>query len=428
MKYRLSFLKTVGMLAGAAGLASSQELPVAPLAPAGPAMAFQPPALPSPPLAPRAPRSGGRNEYTRGQSALDRHEYDRAIEAFNRVIAEKGARADGALYWRAYAENKLGKRAEALATLAELKKNYASSRWLEDGQALEVEVRQASGSPVSPENASDEDMKILVLNGIVNTDPERSIPILEKLLKSNNSPRVKERALFVLAQSRSSKSRDLIAEIAKGRYNPDLQAKAVEYLGIFGGRENAQTLMDVYKGSQDVQVKRSVLHGFMVSGNRQAVLSLAKTESNQDLRLEAIRQLGVMGGTADLMQLYTPDAPVEVKRAVLHGLFIGGNSEKILDIARNDKDPAMRREAIRQLGVMGRSKTSDVLPALYAKETDAGIKREVLNGLFIQQNAPGLIEIARKETNPALKQEAVQKLSLMHSKEAADYLMELLNK
>lgn len=428
MKLRLKFVKTVSIFLTAAGIASSQEPPVPPAAPALPAFGFQAPVPPMPPLPARAPRSSGRDYYTRGQSALDRHDYDRAIDAFNSVITDKNLRADGALYWRAYAENKLGKRTEALASLAELKKSYPSSRWLEDAQALEVEVKQASGAPVSPENASDEDMKILVLNGIVNTDPERTVPILEKLLKSNNGPRVKERALFVLAQSRSPKSRDLIAEIAKGRYNPDLQSKAVEYLGIFGGRDNAQTLMDVYKSSPDPQVKRSVLHGFMVSGNREAVLSLAKTEPNQDLRIEAIRQLGVMGGTGDLLQLYTPDASTEIKRAVLHGLFIGGNSDKILEIARSDKDPAMRREAIRQLGVMGRSKTSDALPALYAKETDLTIKREILNGLFIQQNAPALIEIARKETSPALKQEAVQKLSLMHSKEATDFLVDLLSK
>ena len=32
----------------------------------------------------------------------------------------KGNRADGALYWKAYSQNRLGQRAEALTTLAEL--------------------------------------------------------------------------------------------------------------------------------------------------------------------------------------------------------------------------------------------------------------------------------------------------------------------
>ena len=90
----------------------------------------------------------------------------------------------------------------------------------------------------------------------------------------------------------------------------------------------------------------------------------------------------------------------------------------------NDSDV----EAIRQLGPMGRSKSGDALTSLYAKETDPQIKREILNGLFVQGNAPAIIEVARKESDPNMKREAVQKLSIMHSKEATDFLMEILNK
>jgi len=43
--------------------------------------------------------------YSRGKSYLDRKEYDRAIDTFNQVIDSKGSRADGAYYWRAYAQN-----------------------------------------------------------------------------------------------------------------------------------------------------------------------------------------------------------------------------------------------------------------------------------------------------------------------------------
>lgn len=378
----------------------------------------------------RTDRSRERDEraYQKGKSYLDKHDYTGAIEYFNEVIGEKSPRAEGALYWRAYAENKMGKRDQALVTLIELKKTYPSGRWLEDARALELEVKQASGAPVSPEGASDEDLKLLALNSLINTDPDRTIPMLEKLLKGNNSPKVKERALFVLAQSHSPKGRELIGQIAKGNYNPDLQSKAIEYLSVFGGRESASTLADIYKSTNDPAIKRSILHGFMISGSRDAVLAVARTETNPELRVEAIRQLGAMGAAPELLQLYTPDAPFEVKRAVLQGLFVGGQADKILEIARNEKDPAMRREAIRQLGPLGRTKSGDALPGLYAKETDPGIKREVLNALFIQGNTTALIEIAKKENDPTLKREAVQKLSLIHSKEATDYLMELLNK
>ncbi|MBV8820101.1 MAG: HEAT repeat domain-containing protein [Acidobacteriaceae bacterium] len=421
MRYRSGFVKMAMMIAGVSGGLGAQPAPPAPPAPAAPAA---PAVAPAPPRG----RSSSRDYYRRGQSALDRRDYVGAIDAFQNVIEVKGDRADGALYWRAYAENKLGKRSEALATLAELQRTYASSRWLEDAKALEVEVRQASGTPQSPDAATDDDTKILVLNSMMNNDPDRTLPILEKLLKSNNSPKVKERALFVLAQGSSARSRQVIADIAKGRGNPDLQMKAVEYLGVFRGIENTQLLTDVYKSNSDFQIRRAVLHSFMVSGSRDAVLSVAKTETNPELRVEAIRQLGVMGANSDLLQLYSPDAPIEIRKAVLEGLFIGGNGDKILEIARTDKDPAMRREAIHRLGAMGRGKNSDGLPALYAKEADPHVKRTILDALAMQDNAAGLIEITRKETDRSLREAAVQKLSIMHSKEATDFLLELLNK
>jgi len=426
MKTRLSFVKTVVVLGAAAFPSCAQVVD------SGLSMAFQDrddikDRARMDRDAARSKEQSDRN-YRKGQSFLDKHDYADAVDAFNQVVNEKGTRTEGALYWRAYAENKLGKRTEAMATLAELKNTYPNSRWLEDGRALELEVKQASGAPPSPEGATDEDLKLLALNALINSDPDRTIPMLDKLLKGNNSPKVKERALFVLAQSHSPQSREMIANVAKGKFNPDLQSKAIEYLGVFGGKEATSTLADIYKSTNDPQIKRAILHGFMISGSRDAVLSVARNESNPELRVDAIHQLGVMGGSGELMQLYTPDAPYEVKKAVLQALFVGGQSDKILDIARNDKDINMRREAIRQLGPMGKSKAGDALPALYAKETDPSLKKDVLNSLFIQGNAGAIIEIAKKETDPSLKREAIQKLSIMHSKEGTDYLIELLNK
>jgi tetratricopeptide (TPR) repeat protein len=370
-------------------------------------------------------RSGEDTEYHRGAAYLDRRDYDKAIDSFNRVVENKGDRADGALYWRAYALNRLGKHDQALASIGELQKAYPQSRWIEDAKALEVEVRQATSQPVSPENASDEELKLLVLSSLMNTDPERSIPTLEKLLKGTSSPRIKERALFVLAQSRSPKAHDLVAQVAKGTTNPDVQLKAIEYLGVNSSAENQQLLSDVYKSSNDMHVKRAILRSFMIAHNRDALLAAARNESNVDLRLDAIRQLGVMGGAAEL---YGAESTFEGKRAILQGLMQSSDATKLADIAKSEKDAKLRGEAIRQLGVMGRSKTGDALAAMYRTETDAGVKREILNGLFIQQNDHALVDIARKETDPALRREVVSRLAIMKSKEATDYMLEILSK
>src|SRR5205823_10809484 len=105
------------------------------------------------------------------------------------------ARADGALYWKAYALNRLGRRDEAAAAIAALRRDYPNSRWLNDAQALEVEARQNSGQPVSPSDESNDDLKLIAINSILRGDPDRAVPLLEGILKSTGSPRLKDRAM-----------------------------------------------------------------------------------------------------------------------------------------------------------------------------------------------------------------------------------------
>jgi len=66
--------------------------------------------------------------YDCGRDALDDKQWDRAVDFFGKVAAAKSERADAALYWKAYAQNKLGQRAEALTTIAQFKSAYAKSR------------------------------------------------------------------------------------------------------------------------------------------------------------------------------------------------------------------------------------------------------------------------------------------------------------
>jgi hypothetical protein len=87
----------------------------------------------------------------KAKAALDAARWDEALAAFSAVASEKGAHADEALYWKAYALNKIARRAEALTALAQLRKAYANSRWQDDARALEIEVRQASGEKGQPQ-------------------------------------------------------------------------------------------------------------------------------------------------------------------------------------------------------------------------------------------------------------------------------------
>ena len=329
----------------------------------------KPPTAPMPPMPGRSPKTFyfDNGSYESGKSALDNHNYEKAVEIFDRVINARNpsTRADGAYYWKAYALNKLGKRDEALAALAELSTKFPQSSWLNDANALKAEVQQGKGQPISPENQADEDLKLYAINALINSDADRAVPLLEGLLSNPKmSPRLKERALFVLAQSRSDKAHDIVGRYAKGGSNPDLQLVAVQYLGTYRSKESRQLLAEVYASVSDVNVKRAVLRSFEMSRDIEDLTKIAKSEQNVELRREAIRQLGNLRDeqtTANLVAIYGTETDREIKNEILSSLRNQGAAKQIIDCARKESDPELKKTAIRMLSEMRSKDATDFL-------------------------------------------------------------------
>ncbi|WP_321473807.1 HEAT repeat domain-containing protein [uncultured Paludibaculum sp.] len=362
--------------------------------------------------------------YSQGQRALDQRKWEDAINEF-RNAANDPARADACLYWIAYAQSKLGHRDEALGTLGELKKNHPNSRWNNDARSLEVELRQASGQSVSSD--IDDETKLLAINGLMHSDPERALPILQKILNGSQSPKLKERALFVLSQSDSPKAREIALQLAKGGSNPDIQRMAIRNLAIHGGADNLKVLAEVYASSPDISVRREVLRSYMISGAKDQIAAAARGEKEPVLRREAIRQLGALGDQKLLGDMYGTESDAAMRGEILNSLMVSGATAKLIELANNEKDPTARRKAIQLLGVMDREKTGPALLDLYNKESEKDLKKKIISALFTQGNVKPLIDLARKEKDTEMKREAVRMLSMMKSKEASDYMLEVLN-
>lgn len=368
--------------------------------------------------------------YQQGREYLDDGKYDRAIERLNDVIGMKGPRADAALYWKAWAQSKAGQGADALATIAALSRDYSKSRYVPQAKAIETEVRLRGGQTPKPADQNDEDLKLMAIQALQNSDPQQAVPLLEKLLEGTASPRVKSRALFVLAQSDAPRAREVMKSIAKGSSSPDLQNRAIDYLGTQGGRESRATLGEIYSSSSDVDVKRRILRAFMVAGEKDRLLTAAQSEQNPELRAEAVQQLGVMGAHDELWQLYQKESAVDVKKRIIQAMFVGGNATRLIDLAKTEKDPELRRTAVRNLGIMGSKQAGAALVEIYNTDKAPEIRKAAVTGLFQQNNATALIDLARKEQDAEMKKDIVSKLSLMgrDNPEVMKYMMELLNK
>jgi HEAT repeat protein len=364
--------------------------------------------------------------YKEGTVAIDRGDWDGAAKAFGELARQKGARADAALYWQAYALNKGGQRDEALKALASLKTGYPQSRWQRERRALELEIRQASGQTPQVDAEDSDELKLMALSGLMNADPARAMPLITQMLQSgSSSPKVRDRALFVLAQSGSPEARQALMAIARNDANADLQARAIQNLGLFGGGESHQALVEIYATSQNLQARKAVLNALMLSGDRAGLADVARKEASAELRREAINQLGVSGGRDELWQMYQQEKDADAKRAIINALFVGGGRDELSQLATKESDPELRRDAIVKLGLTGQQ-SAPTLKTIYATDKDLEVKSAVLNAFFVQGNAKALIEIAKQERDPRLKKEAIEKLSVMGSKEATEYFMELL--
>jgi HEAT repeat protein len=366
--------------------------------------------------------------YNDGTEYLDESNWEAALDKFRQAADLGGKKADGSLFWEAYALNKLGRRDQALTMIADLRKRHPRSNWLPDASALEVEIRQAAGKPANPQNHNDDDIKILALNSLMDSDPKRAIPQVQKILDSSNSPKVKAHALFVLAQSDSPEAQQVLLNVVRGQSHPDLQRKAIEYLATQGSQKQIAALAEVYRTVTDRSVREAVLNAYVACDCRKELLAAAQQERDPGLRRAAIERLGAAGGRDELRQLFKSTTSAEDKEAIINGFVAAGDEEGLSEAARNASDPKVRAAAIRALGAVGGKQSKTTLLQMYAGEKNLEIKRAIIEGLFIQDDAHDLIELDRRETDHEMHRHLVQQLSVMDDKEAKEYMLEILNK
>ncbi|MFC5864771.1 HEAT repeat domain-containing protein [Acidicapsa dinghuensis] len=368
--------------------------------------------------------------YAQATQAINESRWSDAEPLLSQVIELHGRRAEGALYWKAYVESKQGRTSEVASTCASLREANAQSKWMKDCNALQIEVGGKNGQPVQPQNESDEDLKLLALNALMQNGDENALPILQQILEGNQSEKLKERALFVLAQDQSKQAQDIMAQIVRGQKDPKLQVRAIRLLSVARGKESGDLLADVYSKSSDPQVKRAVIDSYLVSNQPDKLIQVAQHESDPELARHAVSELGAMGAVPQLGAMYQSAPNKETKLAVIHALVASGNkgSDLLKQIASSEQDPELRTQAIRNLGIAGGSSAAPTLVAIYQKSSDEESKKAAANGLFISGDAHDLVQLARSEKDPSLKRELVGKLAVMHNKEATDYMMEILNK
>lgn len=366
--------------------------------------------------------------YSDATRAINEGRWSDAEPLLEQVMNLKGRRADAALYWKAYVGNKEGRSAAAVEDCAHLRQNYPQSNWLKDCSALEIEIRGRSGSPVAPQAEQDEELRLLALNSLMQGGNTNALPILQQILEGQHSERLKERALFVLAQDQSKQAKDLLGQIVRGEKDPNLQIKSIRLLAAAQGDASAELLAGIYGKSSDVAVKKAVLDAYLVMNEPEKLAQAAQHESDPQLAHHAVNELGAMGAVSRLSDIYKSTSSKEVKSSIINAYVASGSkgADALGAIAASEQDPELRRKAIRNMGVSGGSASFPTLLSIYAKNSDEETKKAVTDALFVAGDAHDLVALARSEKDMSAKKNIVNKLAVMHDKEATDYMMELL--
>jgi hypothetical protein len=158
-----------------------------------------------------APDSG---MFAEGTRAINEGRWADAQAIFSKVAAKQSDHADGALYWKAYAENKLGQSAMAITTCADLEREHPASSWVHECGALEIEIRARSGQPVQPKAGDDDDLKLLALNSLMQKDEPQALVQIQQILNGDASEKLKKEAMFILGQHYSNATYPQIVRVS----------------------------------------------------------------------------------------------------------------------------------------------------------------------------------------------------------------------
>lgn len=189
---------------------------------------------------------------------------------------------------------------------------------------------------------------------------ERAVDLLEQILRTSNNEDLQNKALFALSQHRSGRGSAILKEFAvRDGASEELRGQAIFWLGQRNAADNNDFLRQLYTKLTSEELKEKVIFSLSQrkgQGNEKWMMGLAlDSRENIELRKKALFWAGQSGvGIDEIIPLYSKINDQEMKEQVIFVLSQRSNTpaavDKLLDIAKNDKDPDLRKKAIFWLG------------------------------------------------------------------------------
>jgi HEAT repeat protein len=208
---------------------------------------------------------------------------------------------------------------------------------------------------------------------------ERAVPLLEDLLKNSKDKETKDKALFALSQQSSPKAGQILRDFAERESeDEELREQAIFWLGQKHSEDNANYLKGLYGRVKAEALKDKIIFSLSQQrgfGNAEWIMQIAlDPKESIEMRKQALFWAGQNGGasTEAFANLYDKMTDSEIKEQLIFVLSQRGRDgkalEKLMDIAKSDKDKELRSKAVFWLGQSRDPRAAKFLEDLIAKE------------------------------------------------------------
>jgi HEAT repeat protein len=190
-------------------------------------------------------------------------------------------------------------------------------------------------------------------------DSPAALEVLSQILRDSAQARFHETAIVAIGQRNDSQSETLLREYAaRSSGNAGVRASAIHLLGRVGSKENSDFLRSLYGREQSVAMKEQIMAALARPNepdNAPWLLERALDENeNSHLRVQALFLAGRAGTPlTTLLGLYDRVDSREMKEQLLHAYARSPEPEaldKLIAVARTEKDLHLRTSAVRWLG------------------------------------------------------------------------------
>ena len=207
---------------------------------------------------------------------------------------------------------------------------------------------------------------------------ERAVPLLEDLLKNSKDKETKDKALFALSQQSSPKAGQILRDFAERESeDEELREQAIFWLGQKRSEDNANYLKALYPRVKSEALKDKIIFSLSQQrgfGNPEWIMQIAlDPKESIEMRKQALFWAGQTGGSTEAFaSLYDKMTDSEIKEQLIFVLSQrsrdGKALEKLMDIAKTDKDKELRSKAVFWLGQSRDPRAAKFLEDLISKE------------------------------------------------------------